>query len=153
MEALASYPQLSAAYGRINGSAVLAPLLAGADDFTFFAPTNAALETFFKGQLNGTQDAMFQAMVQYSLVKGGYPSVAFTKEPQFVASNLTDAKYANVTGGQVLELLERNGQQQVVSGNQSVSTLSQAVSAQKLCLEHANYKIGYCLCWRFSAHN
>lgn len=124
IEVLASTPELSTLYERVNSSTVINPLLAAADDFTFFAPSNTAIATFLKSQLNATSDAAFQALIQYSLVKGGFARVSFTEEPQFVKSNLVDAKYANVTGGQALELVERGGQAVVISGNQTSCTLS-----------------------------
>lgn len=127
-EVLASYPELSELYSRVNASTVLQPLLANANDFTFFAPSNNAIDAFLKLQQNATSDAAFQALIQYSLVKGGFAEVTFTEKPQFVKSNLVDPKYANVTGGQALELVSRNGQPQVVSGNQTGINLEKAVS-------------------------
>jgi hypothetical protein len=128
LEVLASEPDLSTLFSRVNGSKVLAPLLSAANDYTFFAPSNNAIDTFLKAQLNTTSDAAFQALIQYSLVKKSFTAVTFTETPQFGKSNLVDAKFSNVTGGQVLELVTRNGQAQVVSGNQTGIPLFKPVS-------------------------
>lgn len=134
LEVLASYEELSTVYTQINASAALVSLLEGADGFTFFAPTNNAIEAFMKAQRNTSQDAVFQATIQYSLVKGGFPRVSFTDEPQFVPTNLVDAKFSNVTGGQVVELVESNGKPQVISGNRSISTLTTSVCVDTFIL-------------------
>ena len=128
LETLAEYPELSILTTKVKANPVLASLLGDADGFTFFAPSNTAIETFQEAQLNLTTDATFQAIIQYSLIKGGFPRVSFTNESQFLPSNLVDAKYSNVTGGQVVELIENDGRPQVISGNQSVSTLTTSVS-------------------------
>lgn len=128
LDALAKYPELSTISNRVKAAPVLSSLLGGADGFTFFAPTNAAIETLLRGQFNATADATFQAIIQYSLIKGAFPSVSFTNESLFIPTNLADAKYSNVTKGQVVELVKNDGKAQVISGNRTVSNLITAVS-------------------------
>ena len=128
LEVIASEPELSTLYSKVNSSAVLRPLLDAADNYTFFAPSNNAIDAFLKTQVNATSDTAFQALIQYSLIKQAFTQVTFTETPQFAKSNLVDAKYANVTGGQVMELVVKNKQAQVISGNQTRVSLSRPVS-------------------------
>jgi hypothetical protein len=128
LEVLVAEPDLSTLFSRVNSSAVLAPLLGAADDYTFFAPSNNAIDAFLQTQLNATSEAAFQALIQYSLVKKAFTEVTFTETPQFAKSNLVDAQYSNVTDGQVVELVLRDGQAQVVSGNQTGIPLLKPVS-------------------------
>jgi len=127
LEVLATEPDLSTLFSRVNGSKVLAPLLRDANEYTLFAPSNNAIDTFLKAQPNATSEAAFEALIQYSLIKNAFTAVAFTETPQFAKSNLLDAKYSNVTGGQVVELVVRDGQPQVVSGNSTGISLSKPV--------------------------
>lgn len=136
LEALAQYPELSTLSSKVKAAPVLTSLLGGADGFTFFAPTNTAIEALLRGQFNTTADATLQAIVQYSLVKGAFPSVSFTNESLFIPTNLVDAKYSNVTGAQVVELVEKDGEQHVISGNRTVSKLITAVSLLVPCFNH-----------------
>jgi hypothetical protein len=68
------------------------------------------------------------ATLQYSLLQGVYPSLSFSNTSQFVASNLVNSTYTNVTGGQTVELvLSSSGTPQVITGNKTVSTSTLAV--------------------------
>ncbi|RDW89774.1 hypothetical protein BP6252_01806 [Coleophoma cylindrospora] len=125
LDVLQAYPELTTLQKYVNASSTATNLLANANDFTFLAPSNTAIEDLISANPNGLTDDLLQATLQYSLLQGGFPALSITKSPQFVASNLKNASYANVTSGQVVELLEDiTGTPQAVTGNKSVSTLT-----------------------------
>lgn len=122
---LQSYPELSTLYSYVsgNGSTNGTGLLGDANNFTFLAPSNTAIKNLLASNPNALTQDLVDATLQYSLLNGGYPSLSFTNTSQFVASNLNNASYANVTGGQRVELvLGPSGEPQILSGNKSIST-------------------------------
>ena len=135
LEVLAQYPQLSSLNTLIKNSTNATALLTGSNNFTFLAPSNDAIATFNTqnpGVLNGSS---LLANVQYGLLKGGYPSLSFTSTPQFAVSNLTNTTYANVTGGQAVELVRSSdGTPQILSGNKTISTSTSTVSPNPIHL-------------------
>jgi hypothetical protein len=124
---LQTYPELSTLYSYVNGnnnaSTNATSLLSNANNFTFLAPSNTAIKNLLASNADALTPDLVNALLQYSLLNGGYPSLSFTNESQFVASNLNNASYANVTGGQAVELvLGADGEPNIVSGNKSIST-------------------------------
>jgi uncharacterized surface protein with fasciclin (FAS1) repeats len=119
---LQSQPELSTLYGYVNASANATSLLNNANNFTFFAPSNTAIASLLASNPSALSPDLVDATLQYALVNGGFTSLSFTNVSQFVPTNLNNATYANVTGGQRLELvLDANGEPQTVSGNKSIS--------------------------------
>lgn len=120
---LQSYPELGNLYSFVNASANTSSLLASANNFTFFAPNNDAIQRVITQNPSSLTDGSFDAIVQYSLLHGGYPTLSFSNISQFVASNLINSTYTNVTGGQAVELvLSDNARPQAVTGNGTIST-------------------------------
>jgi hypothetical protein len=124
---LQSYPELSTLYSYVNSntnaSTNATSLLSNANNFTFLAPSNTAIKNLLASNADALTPDLVNALLQYSLLNGGYPSLSFTNESQFVASNLNNASYANVTGGQAVELvLGADGEPNIVTGNKSIST-------------------------------
>ena len=131
LQAIQSYPQLSTLQNYINASSNFTSLLSSANNFTFLAPSNDAFATFANQNQNITNKDLLEATLQYSLLQGGFPTLSFSKTPQFVASNLVNATYSNVTGGQRAELvLGSDGTPQVVTSNQSISTSNSTVCSK-----------------------
>ena len=131
LQVLQSYSELSTLYSYINGSSNLTSLVSNPNNFTFLAASNDAIESFIVQNPNTLTADLLEATLQYSLLKGGYPTLSFSNTPQFVASNLVNATYANVTGGQAVELsLDSSGTPQVVSGNRSISTSTSTVGPE-----------------------
>jgi hypothetical protein len=127
IEVLSSYPQLSSLYTYINSSSTLTSLLANSNDFTFLAPSNDAIASF-NSQNPGVLSQTWEANIQYNLLQGSFPTLSFSDTPQFVASDLVNGSYANVTSGQAVELvLGSDGTPQVVTGNKSISTSTSTV--------------------------
>jgi len=135
IDVLASHPELSTLHGYVNASSSVTSLLASANNFTFLAPTNDAVGKYLSKFPNNLTEDVLEATFQYSLLRGGFPSLSFTNTPQFVATNLVNASYANVTGGQTVELvLGADGNPQVVTGNKSTATSTSVVCLKSLFL-------------------
>lgn len=133
IDVLSSYPELSTLHSWVNASSNVTSLLASANNFTFLAPTNGAVGKYLSQFPNNLTENVLEATFQYSLLRGGFPSLSFTNTSQFVATNLINASYANVTGGQAVELvLGADGNPQVVTGNKSIATSTSAVCPKSL---------------------
>lgn len=133
LQVIQSYPDLSILNTYINNSTNITSLLSNANNFTFLAPDNKAIDSFLSNNPNVLTEGLLQATIQYSLLRGGYPKLSFTKTPQFVTSNLVNGSYTNVTAGQAVELvLDGNGTPQAVTGNKSISTPATTVCVIKL---------------------
>jgi len=119
LQVLETTPELSTLYSYVNGSANATSFIANSNNFTFFAPSNDAISALIQSKGNATlNEDLLLASLQYGMVKGGYPSLSFTNNSQFASTNLASPKYANVTGGQIVELIiDDIGNPQVVSGN------------------------------------
>lgn len=128
LQVLQSYPQLSSLSAYVNGSSNATALLANANNFTFLAPSNAAITTYATQNPNVLTKDFLLATLQYSLLQGGYPTLSFTDTPQFVPTGLVNASYANVTGGQRMELMSSSGAAEIFSGNKTLSSSASAVS-------------------------
>lgn len=126
LEVLKSYPELSTLNSHVNTSLNATGFLSSANNnFTFLAPSNDAISSLLSQNPNALTEDLLDATLQYSLLKGGFPALSFSNTSQFVASNLVNGSYANVTGGQAAELvLSSSGSPQVVTGNKSISTAS-----------------------------
>ena len=131
LEVLQTFPQLSALNALVNSSAPATALLANSQNFTFLAPSNTAISNFnsqFPGLLNSS---LLLPTIQYGLLKGSLPTLSITDTPQFIQSNLSGSAYANVTGGQVVELVKASdGTAEFISGNRSISKNAAAVSTK-----------------------
>jgi hypothetical protein len=105
LEVIATYPQLSTLNTYVNVTSNVTSLLTSANNFTFLAASNTAISSFISDNPNVLTNDLLQATLQYSLLKGGYPTLSFSNVSQFVPTNLVNASYANVTGGQVCGFL------------------------------------------------
>jgi hypothetical protein len=105
LEVIATYPQLSTLNTYVNVTSNVTSLLTSANNFTFLAASNTAISSFISDNPNVLTNDLLQATLQYSLLKGGYPTLSFSNVSQFVPTNLVNASYANVTGGQVSDFL------------------------------------------------
>ena len=103
LEVIGTYPQLSTLNTYINVTSNITSQLASANNFTFLAASNQAITSFTSNNPNVLTNDLLQATLQYSLLKGGYPTLSFSNVSQFVPTNLVNASYTNVTGGQVCD--------------------------------------------------
>ena len=155
IDVLSSYPELSALHSWANASSNVTSLLASANNFTFLAATNDAVGKYLSRFPNNLTEDVLEATFQYSLLRGGFPSLSFTNTSQFVATNLVNARYANVTGGQAVELvLGAGGNPQVVTGNRSIATSTSAVCPKAFfCFIALITRLGYYLRRRYRPYN
>jgi uncharacterized surface protein with fasciclin (FAS1) repeats len=128
LSVLQEHPELSTFNHYVNASTSLTSLLSTVDNVTLLAPSNTAFQAWTSNQSPALSDDQMEASLMYHLVHGVFPAVSFSKRPQFAGSFLTNTSYANVTGGQRVELVSgTSGDPQIVSGNQSVSVITTMV--------------------------
>lgn len=122
---LATHEELSTLNFHLNASTTLSKLLSTANNFTFLAPSNTAFDAWF-GQ-GGLPSDEIEATLMYHFLNGGFPTLDFSQQPQFAVTHLDNNTYANVTGGQVVEVVaDLLGAPQFLSGNRTATTISQA---------------------------
>jgi uncharacterized surface protein with fasciclin (FAS1) repeats len=95
---------------------------------TFLAPNNEAFADILTGPgvatLAANDPSLIEALFQYHVLKGTYHSTDFSGGPKFIPTALTNAKYTNVTGGQVVEVIQSGGTTLFYSGFLSNSTIT-----------------------------
>lgn len=105
--------------------------MSNASNITILAPDNNALNTF----LNNSQvqdmvmmdPGLVQAVLQYHVLNGTYYADNITGTPSFVPTLLDNSTYANVTGGQVVEVVSDDGNVNIYSASREMSSVTQAV--------------------------
>ena len=101
-EVLAQYPQLSQLMALITNSTTLSTrILDQATNFTLLAPTNTAISTWLSTNVS---QASVEAVLLYHLLDGPYPIASISNSSVAIPTALTNQTYANVTGGQRVEL-------------------------------------------------
>jgi hypothetical protein len=137
---LASQPDLSTLLELVSLIDGLADTLASSTNITIFAPTNSAFEAVPRDIPEGeaieqrNDTIAIGALLANHVFKGLYPAEAVTDIPLF-AQTLLDSSYvnyrqpfSNFTGGQYNGLV-RNGEDVcVLSGEETISTVTEAVS-------------------------
>jgi len=119
----------------IDSSPTISRLLSTANNFTFLAPSNTAINAWLTlpGTATLTTDEV-EALISYHLLHGTFPVASFSQTPLFPNSNLNNATFENVTNGQTVELLQTPMGPSILSGNATVSTISKAVSLRYISL-------------------
>ncbi|OMP81817.1 hypothetical protein BK809_0006126 [Diplodia seriata] len=103
--------------------------LSGANNITILAPSNDAFNQLMNTSLGTalTQDpGLIQAVLTYHVLNGTYNSSQITEDSQFVPTLLTDPAYANVTGGQRVEVEEEDDNVVFYSGLLQNATVTRA---------------------------
>lgn len=126
-QALGSTADLSMLNGVLAGSPELLGQLGGLSNITILAPSNAAFAEVDNATLSGlTANAgLLTALLQYHVLNGTYMASAITNTSAFVPTALTNPMFTNVTGGQRVEAINRDGNVTIYSGllsNSSVTT-------------------------------
>jgi hypothetical protein len=113
----------------IDSSPTISRLLSTANNFTFLAPSNTAINAWLAAPgTTSLQTDQIEALISYHLLHGTFPVASFSQIPQFPNSNLNNLTFENITGDQAVELLQSPSGPQILSGNTTVSTISRAVS-------------------------
>lgn len=128
LDAIQQTTQLSKLNGIINNSSILHNLYQNADNFTFLAPSNAAIELYLsQNAQSSTQNEDLVAALEYHLLHGQTSFIEFTSVPQYNPTWLTNESYSNVTGGQRVITTKANESVQIESGNETISTIITSV--------------------------
>jgi hypothetical protein len=144
LQTLSSFTELSTLNFHINASQTISNILSTSDNITFIAPSNTAFDGFLESLSPMTpSEADIEALLTYHLLSGSWPAAAFTTQPQFVPTFLNDPAHANVTDGQVVELLEdANGKSTFISGNKTISPIIKQVgSCSRVSNFHASNRV------------
>jgi uncharacterized surface protein with fasciclin (FAS1) repeats len=100
-EVVSNIAPLSALSELLASSPRLSAWLLGANNFTFLAPSNAAVSQLIAGSYSRDE---IKATLTYHLLSGSYPVVHFSNVSEFIPTALSNASFANVTGGQRVEV-------------------------------------------------
>lgn len=116
----------------LEGNPEIAQALSDAQNITLLAPSNQALEALNStGGSQASQEGFIQALLNYHVLIGQFSSDNITETPTFAPTLLNDTAFANVTGGQVVELRSDDDDVLVISGLKNNASVSEAVSVAK----------------------
>lgn len=127
---LAGNQNLSALVTLLQASPDIANALGGAQNITLLAPSNDAISALNSSGIlsSGGQEGLIQALLNYHVLVGVFNSSSITETPAFPATLLNDTAYANVTGGQVVEVRVEDDEVTAISGFKNNVTVTEAVS-------------------------
>lgn len=131
---LAGNQNLSALVTLLQASPDIANALGGASNITLLAPSNDAIGALNSSGIlsSGGQEGLIQALLNYHVLVGVFNSSSITETPAFPATLLNDTAYANVTGGQVVEVRAEDGGVEAISGFKNNVNVTEAVSVTVL---------------------
>lgn len=126
-QALNSTSELSILNGVLAGNPELLASLGGLSNVTILAPSDAAFAQVDNATLSGltANTGLLTALLQYHVLNGTYMASAITNTSAFVPTSLNNPMFTNVTGGQRVEAINRDGNVTFYSGllsNSSVTT-------------------------------
>ncbi|KAI9806446.1 MAG: hypothetical protein M1833_003633 [Piccolia ochrophora] len=128
--ALSSTPDLSNLTTYVSLFPDLLELLGSATNITIVAPSNDAFAELLaspEGAAVAANDTgLVRAVLTYHVLNGTYPASSIGDTPTFVPTLLNDPLYANVTGGQRVEVLTSEDNVEFISGLRTISTVTQA---------------------------
>lgn len=127
---LAGNQNLSALVTLLEASPDVANALGGAQNITLLAPSNDAISALNSSGIlsSGSEEGLIQALLNYHVLVGVFNSSSITETPAFPATLLNDTAYANVTGGQVVEVRAEDDGVEVISGFKNSVNVTEAVS-------------------------
>lgn len=127
---LAGNQNLSALVTLLEASPDVANALGGAQNITLLAPSNDAISALNSSGIlsSGSEQGLIQALLNYHVLVGVFNSSSITETPAFPATLLNDTAYANVTGGQVVEVRAEDDGVEVISGFKNSVNVTEAVS-------------------------
>ena len=127
---LAGNQNLSALVTLLEASPDVANALGGAQNITLLAPSNDAISALNSSGIlsSGSEEGLIQALLNYHVLVGVFNSSSITETPAFPATLLNDTAYANVTGGQVVEVRAEDDGVEVITGFKNSVNVTEAVS-------------------------
>jgi Fasciclin domain len=100
-EVFARYPQLSKLEALVTNSTTLSTQYFQASNYTLLAPADTAISSWLS---NNVSQATVEAVLLYHLLEGRHPIASISNSSTVIKSALTNETYANVTGGQRVEV-------------------------------------------------
>lgn len=126
---LSGNQNLSSLVSVLESNPEIAQALSEAQNVTLLAPSNQALEALNStGGSQASQEGFIQALLNYHVLVGQFTSENITETPTFAPTLLNDTAFANVTGGQVVELRADDDDVFVISGLKNNASVTEAVS-------------------------
>jgi hypothetical protein len=121
LDTIESIPELSIFNGLITGNKNLTSLFQTVKDFTLLAPSNEALTQWVDPSMPAS---IVEATMRYHLLKQGFTTEQFSEESIFAPSYLESKAFTNVSLGQAVELVTKNGKESALSANHTESTIT-----------------------------
>jgi uncharacterized surface protein with fasciclin (FAS1) repeats len=127
---LAGNENLSGLVTLLQSSPDIVSALSGAQNITLLAPSNDALGALNSSGIlsSGSQEGLIQALLNYHVLVGVFNSSSITETPAFPATLLNNTAFANVTGGQVVEVRVEDDEVAAITGFKNNVTVTEAVS-------------------------
>lgn len=122
LNVLSKFPQLSRLSTEVAKSSNLSVQFNAADNFTLLAPTDTAISTWLSSFATNVSPSYIEAVLSYHLLHGRYATASITNSHLNIRSWLTDEQYANVTGGQRVEVSNAD-RIEIKSGAKSASRI------------------------------
>ncbi|EFQ99601.1 hypothetical protein MGYG_02614 [Nannizzia gypsea CBS 118893] len=127
-EDISNMPELSEMSSYLNQTPEAKDALDNQKNVTLLALENSAFRDFVgQGQENGNESSSNSSLIRgifsYQLVKGLHNSEQITTTPQFSPTELNDEGFTNVSSGQVVQLVEKDGKDYAISGLNDNSTI------------------------------
>ncbi|KAK2858355.1 hypothetical protein FQN49_004812, partial [Arthroderma sp. PD_2] len=127
-EDIAGIPELSDMSAYLNQTPEAKEKLDSLDDVTILGLENSAFREFVgSGQDNSTElpanSDLVNGILTYQTVKGSHNSEDITTKPQFEATELNERGFTNVSSGQVVQLVEKDGKDYAITGLNDNSTI------------------------------
>lgn len=123
-DVLLRYPELSKLSSYVPAFPEWSASLEAANNFTLLAPSNDAISTWLAA--SSPPNSTIVATLLYHLLEGSRPLTSFNNQSIFIPTALSNATYANVTGGQRV-LATNDGHLAFESGNKTTSNVTTAV--------------------------
>ncbi|KAL1957847.1 hypothetical protein VTO42DRAFT_5412 [Malbranchea cinnamomea] len=107
---------------------------------TILAPEDSAFHDLVGMlQVNATEPLPnatgIRGILEYHIVNGTHPSTDFNSTPRFLSTHLTNPGFTNVSGGQVVQIVDRDGTLECISGLNAQARFVRSVSGRApLCL-------------------
>lgn len=129
--ALAAQPDLSNMIALLSTQPTFMAQLSLAQNVTFLAPSNNALDDFLNGPnatpLNRTSPLGVAALLSYHVLNGTFYDSEINDDSRVVNTALNLAPYSNITGGQRISFRRQDGNATFFSGLMEISSVTTPV--------------------------
>lgn len=118
----------------------IASTIGGMTNVTLLAPSNQAFTTALNSStgaaINASNTDVINALLSYHVLNGTYAN--FTTRPQFIQTGLMPGMYANVTGGQYVEVIGRNVSMNATMSSNSTNSTTRYGTAYSGLLQNSS---------------